>query len=407
MTTFHYRALKKESGQTIDGSMEAADKLSVARSLQDSGHLPLKISTETESGVSRQLLKGQMRRRAELTDREQMVFAEELSTLLDAGLDLSSSIKLMLDLFEKASVKRVMEKLLERIQEGDSLAQAMERESDFSPTLISMIRAGEVGGTVDQSLRQIAIYLGKTISVKERTRSALIYPTLMILMMAGSLAILFGMVLPQFETLFNEAGEALPLMTKILLYLSDFFQVYGKVVLLFILSLGLILKIVLQRPAMIQRWHRYLFQHMIVGDLIVKYEVARFSRIFGILLGNGVETIRAISLASQAVENMAFLRDLQEVSIKVSEGQIFSSVLEEKAIFPARALKLIRIGEETGKLAEMLEKVAEIYDHEVEKKMERMMSLLTPIITVSMGLLVGFIVVSIVTTVLSVNMMAF
>ncbi|MBF0460600.1 MAG: type II secretion system F family protein [Magnetococcales bacterium] len=407
MPIFQYKAIKRDSSETVEGSLEAKDRLSAARQLQETGLIPLKViigsSPSTNGGLSLQLKGG-----GSLTSKDQAFVARELSTLLDAGMDVSRAIKLMIDFSENERVRKAMMKVMERIQEGDTLSQAMEKQpEEFLPVFTNMVKAGEAGGSIAQSLLEFAIFLERSVALKERTKSALIYPIFMLAMMGVSLAVLFGVVLPQFQSLFEDAGDSLPLMTRILLVVSYNFREYGKQGLVFLLCLVVGIKIAIRKARFRCYWHGLLLKNLLVGDVVTKFEVARFCRMFGTLLKNGVETMQALSMATKSVGNMVFISALTEVSTQVNKGQLLSNALEEKKIFPPRAIQLLRIGEETGKMSEMLERLSDIYEKEVESGVEQLMALLTPVITIVMGLLVGLIVVSILTTVLSVNKLAF
>ncbi|MBF0632261.1 MAG: type II secretion system F family protein [Magnetococcales bacterium] len=408
MPIFQYKAIKRDSSETVEGSLEAKDQLAVARQLQETGLIPLKVIIGSYPSTNEGLSLHFKGRDGSLTNKDQAFVAHELSTLLDAGMDVSRAIRLMIDLSENERIRKAMMKVMERIQEGDTLSKAMEKQpEEFLPVFTNMVKAGETGGSIARSLLEFAIFLERSVALQERTKSALVYPIFMLAMMGVSLAVLFGVVLPQFKSLFEDAGNSLPLMTRILLVVSHHFREYGKHGLLFILCLVVGIKIAIRKARFRYYWHGLLLKSFLVGDVVTKFEVARFCRMFGTLLKNGVETMQALSMATKSVGNMVVISALTEVSTQVNKGQLLSNALEEKKIFPPRAIQLLRIGEETGKMSDMLERLSDIYEKEVESGVEQLMALLTPIITIIMGLLVGLIVISILTTVLSVNKLAF
>lgn len=407
MPNFQYKAIKRDSKEVIQGFLDAKDRLSAARQLQETGYIPINVFIGSVAPNNGGLLLKWLGNKS-LTSKDQAFIAHELSTLIDAGMDVSRAIKLMIDLSENERVRKAMVKIMERIQEGDTLSKAMEKQpEEFLPVFTNMVRAGEAGGSIAQSLLEFAIFLERSVALQERTKSALVYPIIMLVMMVVSMSVLFGLVLPQFQSLFEEAGDSLPLMTRILLAVSYTFKEYGKEGIFVILCMVVGIKMALRKPRFRRYWHGYLLKNSILGNVVTKFEVARFCRMFGTLLKNGVETIQALSMATKSVGNMVIISALTEVSIKVNKGQLLSNALEDKQVFPHRAIQLLRIGEETGKMSCMLERLSDIYEKEVDSGIEQLMTLLTPVITVAMGLMVGLIVVSILTTVLSVNKLAF
>ncbi|MBF0141580.1 MAG: type II secretion system F family protein, partial [Magnetococcales bacterium] len=322
MPNFQYKAIKRDSREIVEGFLEAKDRLSAARQLQETGHIPINViigSAQSNNGGLLLQLMGS----GSLTNKDQAFIAHELSTLIDAGMDVSRAIKLMIDLSENERVRKAMVKVMERIQEGDTLSKAMEKQpEEFLPVFTNMVRAGEAGGNIAQSLLEFAIFLERSVALNERTKSALVYPVIMLVMMGVSMSVLFGLVLPQFESLFEDAGDSLPLMTRILLVVSYGFKEYGKLGLFFLLCLIVGIKIALRKARFRRYWHGYLLNSSIIGDVVTKFEVARFCRMFGTLLKNGVETIQALSMATKSVGNMVIISALTEVSIKVNKGQL-------------------------------------------------------------------------------------
>jgi len=272
----------------------------------------------------------------------------------------------------------------------------------FPRYYLSMIQAGETGGTLDVVLARLSEFMERGQATRESVRSALIYPAILVAMSLFAVAILLGVVVPRFRPLFEDAGQALPVPTRIVVGLGDAFAGYWWLMLALVVAGGLALRWQLARPAFRLRWDRMVLAIPLLGDVIVRAEVARFARTLGTLLGNGVGLLGALSLATNTVGNRALAHELDAVSDAVRQGRPLTEPLLRSGLFPPLATHLTRVGEETGRLEEMLMKVAEIYDQEVSRAIERMLALLVPVLTIVLGMVIAGIIGSILVAILSV-----
>ena len=226
-------------------------------------------------------------------------------------------------------------------------------------------------------------------------------------MAGGTVILLLMVVIPQFRPLFEDAGEALPLATQILVGLGEVFQHYWWAIGLAVVGLVLLARRELSNPVRRFRWDGVFLRIPLVGDLVSKIEVARFSRMLSTLLRNGVAMLNALAIVKDTLTNAVIAAAVEGVAARVKEGQGLAQPLMAARVFPELAVSLVRVGEETGKLEEMLDKVAEIYDREVQRTIERLLTLLVPALTIGLGVLIAAIIVSILTTILSVHSLVF
>ena len=401
MPQFRYKAVSA-AGETLEGEMEAPDQAAVVRRLQSAGHLPISADSVAGDGsgsfLSRDLF---ARRRA--NRRDVQMLTRELATLVQAGLPLDRSLEILIDLSEEPVVRALLEAILESISGGASLADAMaDRPGVFPRYYLSMIQAGEAGGTLDVVLARLSEFMERSQAMRETVRSALIYPVILVVMSLAAVVILLSVVVPRFRPLFEDAGAALPVSTQIVVGLGDAFAAYWWLMLAVALVAGLVLRWQLARPAFRLRWDLMLLSLPLLGDVIVRAEVARFARTLGTLIGNGVSLLAALTLATNTVGNRGLVEVLEDVSDAVRQGRPLTEPLLQSGRFPPLAIHLTRVGEETGQLEAMLLKVAEIYDQEVGRAIERMLALLVPVLTIVLGLVIAGIIGSILVAILSV-----
>jgi general secretion pathway protein F len=398
---FRYKAVSA-TGETLEGEMEAADQATVVRRLQAAGHLPISADSVAAGGsgsfLSRDLF---ARRRA--NRRDVQMLTRELATLIQAGLPLDRSFEILIDLSDEPVVTTLLESILEEISGGATLADAMAHQSGIFPRYyVSMIQAGEAGGTLEIVLARLSDFMERSQATRESVRSALIYPVILLAMSLMAVAILLSVVVPRFRPLFEDAGQSLPIATRIVVGLGDLFAGYWWLMLAVVIGAGLVLRWQLAQPAFRLRWDRAMLSLPLLGDVIVRAEVARFARTLGTMIGNGVSLLGALNLATNTVGNASLAHELEAVSEAVRQGKPLTEPLLESGQFPRLATHLTRVGEETGRLEDMLLKVAEIYDQEVGRAIERMLALLVPLLTIVLGLVIAGIIGSILVAILSV-----
>src|SRR6185437_6753275 len=282
-------------------------------------------------------------------------------------------------------------------------SDALAAQNGFFPGFyIGMVRAGEAGGSLDTTLRQLAELLERSRAAREHVKSALAYPLVVVATGCASIAVLFSFVIPRFEPLFDGAGATLPTTTRWILATSNIFRDDGWALLILTIALGFAVRAALRTPTGRQRWHRVLLRLPGIGDLITKIELARFSRTLGTLLRNGVSPLAALAITQDTIGNSVLRAALATVMESAKEGKGIAEPLEKTGLVPALAVQLTRVGEETARLDEMLLKIGEIYDGETQRSIERLLALLVPGITIALGIVVAIVMGSIVTAILSV-----
>jgi general secretion pathway protein F len=400
MPLFEYKAVSP-TGETVQGTMEAGSLDGVVAKLQEGGNIPLQAREAGKGGFGLSNLK--MGRR-NMNSREVGEFTQQLATLLGAGLPLDRSLQVLLELSESVRIKRTVADIRDRVREGGSLSEAMEAQhGTFSRLYINMVRAGEIGGTLDQTLDRLTEYLDRSKELKDSVVSAMIYPVLLILLAAGSLVLLLVYVIPQFTPIFEELGGDLPLITKMVLAVGSVLQNFWWGLIGIAVVAVIWFRRMLADPARRLSWDTRVLAARWVGDMVAKLETARLSRTLGTLLVNGVPLLSALSISRNVLGNTILRQDVQDAAREVKTGGGLARNLAKSGRFPSLALQMISVGEETGRLDSMLLKVSDTYDREVRNTIDRLLSVFTPVVTLLLAVMIGTIVLSVLLAILSIN----
>ena len=400
MPLFEYKAVEP-SGETVQGTMEAASLDMVILKLQEAGNIPLQAR---ESGTGGFSLAGFRLGRRGMNTREVGEFTQQLSTLLGAGLPLDRSLQVLLDLAESDRVKRTVAEIRDKVRGGGSLSDALEEQHGaFNRLFINMVRAGEVGGTLDVTLARLSDYLERSKELKDSVVSALIYPILLLTLAAGSLILLLVYVIPQFTPIFEELGGDLPLITRMVLAVGSLLQNFWWLIILLTVLVVWRFRVMLADADKRFSWDMRVLSMKWVGDLVGKMETARLTRTLGTLLTNGVPLLSALSIARNVLSNTVLRKDVGDAARQVKTGGGLARALAKAERFPRLALQMISVGEETGQLDTMLMKVADTYDTEVRNTIDRLLAVFTPVVTLLLAVLIGTIVLSVLLAILSVN----
>jgi len=400
MPMFQYKAVSP-SGETVQGQMEAASVEMVVLKLQEAGNLPLQAREAGTGGFSLNALR--LGRRG-MNSREVAQFTQQMSTLLGAGLPLDRSLQVLLDLAENERIGRTVAEIRDHVREGGSLSDALEKQHGaFSRLFVNMVRAGEIGGTLDVTLSRLSEYLERSRGLKDSVVSALIYPAILLVLAAMSLIVLLVWVIPQFTPIFQELGGDLPMITKIVLGVAAVLQKFWWALILLVF-----LAVTQFRRMMAIEEKRFAWDGRVlalkwVGDLVAKLETARLTRTLGTLLSNGVPLLSALSIARNVINNTVLRKDVSDAAREVKTGGGLARNLARGGRFPRLALQMISVGEETGRLDSMLMKVSDSYDIEVRNTIERLLAIFTPVVTLFLAVLIGTIVLSVLLAILSIN----
>jgi len=404
MVQYLYKAATLD-GQTVEGFMDGRDEENVVQNLHRLGYIPIRITSTQEKRPGLRLSSFFPQR---VGLKNLLTFTQELSTLISAGLPLDRSLGILGSLTENERLREIVQDVLKRIEGGNSLAEALGNHPRiFSKLYVNMVKAGESGGFLEVILSRLTLYLQNTKEIRDYLVSVMIYPLILTMVSGVSIAILATFVIPRFARIFSDMGQAIPLPTQIVLSLSQMIKNYWWVGLGIIVAIYLGLRAYNQNEARRLRWDHFKLRWIAVGELIKKIEVARFSRTLGTLLQSGVSILPALNLVKEVSQNRVISRSINHVHDRLREGKAISKSLEEEAVFPPLAVHMIGVGEETGRLDEMLIKIAETYEENVRNTVKRFVSLLEPLIIVVMGAVVGFIVISMLLAIFSINEIPF
>jgi general secretion pathway protein F len=404
MALFSYRA-SNSVGETLQGEMEAENSRQVIVELQREQMIPIEVKRVT--GL-RGLLGNLSGRDKKVGTKQILAFAKELATLLKAGMPLEGSLSLMARLNSDENMARVIDELNDSIKSGATFSRALEKQRDIFPRLfVSMIKAGEAGGMLGEALERITDYLERSQALRESVRSALIYPTILLVVAAVSIMVLLVFVVPQFSQMFEDMGRELPVATQIILAAGDFLTGYWWLLLASIFLSIALFRLWLERGENQYRLDRWLLSLPLFGDLLLKVETARLSRTLASLLNNGLTLLNAVKLSQEVLNNRYIAKGIEQAAQQLKQGRGLSAPLIEQKLLPELAIRMIQVGEESGEIDTMLTDVADIYDREVRESVQRLLTLVEPVLIVGLGLVVAGIIISILLAMLSVNDLAF
>ncbi|HEY2816023.1 MAG TPA: type II secretion system F family protein [Casimicrobiaceae bacterium] len=400
MPIFRYRAVTS-SGEVSTGEFDAATESDIVERLREQGLMPMQIAQATDGFVatSAGAARGPRRRlfQSKKVSRDQVLaLTRELATLLRAGLPLDRALEILISLAPTPPVATLMQGIRDNVRGGKSLSQALDaRREVFSRFYVNIVRAGEAGGALGLVLQRLAETMERNKELRENVRSALIYPTILICVAVVSVIILLIFVVPQFQQTFAQAGKALPLPTEIVIFLGTFMRRWWWAVIA-VVVLGVAWFRRRGKNPLVRRVRdQRMLRAPLLGDVLAKVEIARFARTLATLLGNGVTLLAGLSIVKDTMGNVVLGAALDGVIVKLREGKGFGRPLAESGIYPRLATQLIMVGEESGRLEEMLVRVADIYDREVQLAVKRFLAILEPAMILGLAVLVGGIVFSI------------
>lgn len=401
MPSFTYKAIGRD-GKSRDGVIEAEGLELASRQLRAQGLTLTKLvpggtvnaATEQNSGKPP-------------TRQEVLSMTSELAVLLRAGLPLDRALKVLIDMAVQPQMQFLLNDLLKNIKGGRPLSAALEpHEKIFGSFYINMVRSGEAGGHLSSVLDRLVEYLESAKATRDSVVSALIYPSILVVVATLAIVLMLGFVVPQFESLFEDMGEALPLLTQMVLAAADFIKSWGWLVLLLLFALGIVLRNWASTDEGRKTLDRRMLKIPVAGGIVFEFEVSKFARTTGTLLGNGVSLLKAISIAINTVDNRVIREALQVLPPAVKAGKRMSIALEETEMFTPMVIQMIRVGEESGSLDQMLLELAKVFDGHVQSGVKRGLALLEPMLILTMGFFIALIIVSILMGILSVNNLA-
>jgi general secretion pathway protein F len=399
MSQFRYRAISA-AGEALTGHMEATSVEDVVARLQDQGHTPLEAAAADGDSASGGV--AALFRKGPFTGDQLAQFTHQLATLLGAGQPLDRALGILLDLPEGERAKNLVERVRDRVRGGTTLSTALDEENGVFPRLyISLVRAGEAGGSLDETLRRLADYLERAQALRGSIVNALIYPAFLMVGVLGSLVLLLAYVVPQFVPIFADMQVPIPVITQIVLAMGTVIGDWWWAIGLGGVVLAILLRLRLRDPETKLAFHGRLLTMRVAGPLLLKVETARIARTLGTLLKNGVPLLSSLAIARQVTGNRALDAALEQAAERVKGGAGLGTSLAQTERFPRLALQMIQVGEEAGALDAMLLKVADTFDVEAKRAIDRLLAALVPMLTIVMTVMVAFIMAAILMPLLS------
>jgi len=390
---FEYTA-KNKVGETVKGDIEAEDKSTIASQLRSQGYYVTEIK---EKKASRDLAKMlNLKKKVKLKDLA--IFSQQFAAMIDAGISLVDALDILAKQTEHSHLKEVIRAVQEDVETGISLADAFAKHPKVFPELyIQLVRAGESGGVLDTILNKLADHFDRQDELNSMVKSAMYYPLVILLVGIAVVIFLVLQVVPQFVSMFADFGTDLPLPTRMLLGLSTFMQAYWWALLLGVLLVIFIISRYSKTPKGKERIDRIILKLPVVGPMMRKVYVSRFSSTLAILLDSGVDLLSSLTIVEDVVGNKVFSDILTDARVRVREGSTLSDPLKESGEYPPMLVHMLSVGEETGAVGDMLNKVSRFYDRQVEAAVDGAISLIEPVMIVLLAVMVGFVAISIVT----------
>ncbi len=395
MPLYAYKAIDTASGRVVQSTIEGESEQSVAAKLRDQAlHVAeVKLAKGAKQAGGKKKIK----------PKSLVVFSRQFATMIDAGIPILRCLDILQGQCKDPALKTTLESVTVDVKGGMTLNEAMAKHPDvFNRLYVNMIRAAELGGILDLILDRLAQFLEYEAEVKGKIKSAMTYPVLVLVFSQIMLFALFTFVLPKFKDIFTGMNAEMPTVTKFLFGIGDFMQAYWWAIILMFIGGFIGLKQWIKTPQGRYRWDFIKLRIPVIGDLALKMSVARFSRTFGTLINSGVPMMRSLEIVGETLGNLVLSQAIDTTRASLKEGNKLSVPLTASGLFPTMVTTMIDVGEESGRLPEMLVKVGEFYDQEVEQTVKGLTSLIEPLLIIFLGCVVGFIAISIMVPIFSI-----
>ena len=404
MPVYEYSALD-EKGKTTKGIIDADSPLLARNKLRSSQLFPVRIkesSSKTKSQTTGGTSLSTFLKRIRASEISTMT--RQLATLMGAGITLVASLELLIIQEVNPLLKKILAQIKESVNEGNSLASSLSNHAKyFTQIYINMVTAGEASGSLDLVLERLAEFSENQEALKGKVIAAIVYPIIMLFIGVLALLILVTFVVPKFTAVLEEMQKALPLPTQIVIGASNFLKSYWWLLVVIIISIVVLFKYAKKKEKYARMWDSFKLRAPVFGPVINKMIIARFARTLGSLLQSGVTLISALQIVRNVVNNILIAEAIDNTIDQIKEGISLSEPLSKSRLFPPVVIQMISVGEQSGELEKMLNKVADIYEQEVESQVATMTSLLEPFMLLGMAVIVGFIAVSILLPILEMS----
>jgi general secretion pathway protein F len=407
MPVYRYKAVSL-GGELAAGELEAANEAAIVGMLRDQGLMPTQVAVASGAPVkaaggagSREITWFTPKR---VTGDQLLSITRELATLLRAGLPLDRALETLIGLAPTPPMRALLQGIRDEVRGGKALSQALDERRDvFSRFYVNIVRAGEAGGALGAVLTRLADTMERSKELKGTIASAMIYPVILICVAVVSVMVLLLFVVPQFKSQFAQAGKSLPLPTTVVIAAGEFVHNYWWALIVGVVAALWLWRKLFASAAFRRRFDGWVLRRALLGELVAKIETARFSRTLGTLLGNGVTLLSGLSIVKETMGNAVMAGALDGVVASLREGKGFGRPLLATGVYPRLATQMILVGEESGRLEEMLNRVADVYDREVQVVIKRFLAVMEPVMILGLAVVVGFIVLSILLGVLGMS----
>lgn len=392
---FQYQA-KNKNGDSISGTLEAESKSVVVSQLRNKGYYITKIKKKRKSSDID--LGDLFKKYKKVKLKDLAIFSQQFAAMIDAGISLVDALNILVKQTDHSRLKKVILKVRDDVETGISLADAMAKHPAVFPQFyIQLVRAGESGGVLDKILNKLAAHYERQDELNSMVSSALYYPVVILAVTVIVVIFLVTQVVPQFVSMFKGMGAELPLPTRLLLGISSIMQSYWWALLLAFVILLFALSRFYKTPTGKAKADSLFLKIPIIGPMMTKVYISRFASTLAILIDSGVDLLTALAIVEGVVGNRVYGEVLTRARAKVREGNNLSDLLSESKYFPTMVVQMINVGEETGSLGQMLNKISGFYDRRVEASVDGAVSLIEPVMIVFLAVIVGFVAISIVT----------
>lgn len=391
--TFKYK-VRDRAGALLEGELDADNVSVVAARLRQQGFIPIEIDRKASGGLQSDLKIPGISDRVKLKDLA--IFSRQLATMINSGLSLLRALTILTEQTENQSLAKVIGEVRQDVETGSALSVAMAKHPKvFNNLFVSMVRAGETGGILDDVLVRVADTIERQVQLRNKVKSAMTYPIMAMSLILLILAAMLIFIVPQFKNMYGALQGTLPLPTRMLLWASSAFINYGLIIGVPVTVVTIIL---------VRRWaktekgrytvDKFKLKAPLFGKIVHKAALARFSRTLGVLLSAGVPILESLEIVAETVNNVVIGNAIQDVKASVKTGESIARPLTEHEVFPPMVVQMLAVGEETGALDTMLEKIADFYEDEVATAVESLTSLIEPLLIVVMGIAVGGMLIS-------------
>jgi type IV pilus assembly protein PilC len=387
--TFEYR-VRDSSGKLLTGSLAAESQQLVVSHLREMGYVPVSISQQKAAGMKKEI---SFRRKVKLKDLS--VFSRQFATMISSGLPILKALAILEQQSSSTLLQDAIAEVRRDIERGSSLSNSMAKHPRvFDNLYVAMVKSGEAGGVLEAVLERVAKNLEREVELRNRIKSAMTYPVAVLTFVSLILVAMLLFIVPQFKNIYAQLNGTLPLPTRILLGVSDLLKHDFLFVFIGMVVLAFLVRRVLKTPEGRAAWDRMKLKIPIFGELARKTALARFSRILGVLNRSGVPILQSLDVVAETVNNSLMSRAIADVQKSVKEGESLARPLGRHNVFPPMVVQMLTVGEETGALDTMLEKVAAFYDDEVTATVDSLTALIEPIMIVAVGGAVGLSVIA-------------